>query len=124
MIALWRYPRSGPPPGSEAALAAARVTLLNAIHARQGTVQAVGSRITRIDGAPTIEFDALETIAGARRQALSTHVFQPTGEVVLEEYAPPRLLRRIRPPGVRPGASLAGAHRPVPMSRPRSGPPG
>jgi hypothetical protein len=98
VIALWRYPRSGPPPNSRTALAAARASLLTAIRARQGTVQVLSSRITRIDGAPAIESDALETIGGAPRQVLSTHVFQPTGEVVLEEYAPPAVLNQIRHP--------------------------
>jgi hypothetical protein len=98
VIALWRYPRTAPPPNTEASLAAARASLLRAVHARQGTVRVVSSRITRIDGAPAIEFDALETIGGAPRQVLSTHVFQPAGEVVLEEYAPPALLRQIRHP--------------------------
>ena len=98
VIALWRYPRTAPPPDTEASLAAARSSLLRAVHARQRTVRVVGSRITRVDGAPAIEFDALETIGGKSRQVLSTHVFQPTGEVVLEEYAPPGLLRQIRHP--------------------------
>lgn len=98
VIALWRYPRTAPPPDTGAALAAARASLLRAVHARQANVQILSSRITRIDGAPAIEFTALETIGGMARQVLSTHVFQPAGEVVLEEYAPPSLLSQIRHP--------------------------
>ncbi len=112
VIALWRYPRSSPPPSSREALAAARASLLNAIRARQRTIRVVNSRITRIDGAPTIEFNALETIGGAQRQVLSTHVFQPTGEVVLEEYAPPAVMSRIRHPlfaQVRRSLAIAGS---------------
>jgi hypothetical protein len=95
VIALWRYPRSGPPPDSQALLTAARSSLLAAIHSRQSAVRVLGSHTTTIDGAPTIEFDATETINGRPRRVLSTHVFAGRGEIVLEEYAPPSLFAEL-----------------------------
>jgi hypothetical protein len=98
VIALWRYPRPQAPPASAAALSAARDSLFAAVRARQGSVRVISSRLTRIDGAPAIEFNALESIAGRRRQVFSTHVFTAGGEVVLEEYAPPRTFLSLRRP--------------------------
>ncbi|HEY2161434.1 MAG TPA: hypothetical protein VGH24_09020 [Solirubrobacteraceae bacterium] len=98
VISLWRYARVAPPPSSSALLAAARATLFGAIRARQGSVRVVGSRLTRVSGAPAIEFHAVERFGGATRQVLSTHVFAPRSEVVLEEYAPPALFRTLRYP--------------------------
>jgi hypothetical protein len=96
VIALWRYPRSEPPPASRSLLAAARTGLFAAIHARQRSVRVIGSRTTRIGGAPAIEFDAMESINGRSRRVLSTHVFAGADEVVLEEYAPPALFGMLR----------------------------
>lgn len=98
VIALWRYPRRAPPPASESLLAAARTALFAAVHARQGSVRVIASRITRISGAPAIEFDATELIGGRSRRVLSTHVFAGGDEVVLEEYAPPALFPELRRP--------------------------
>ena len=95
VIALWHFPRPQAPPASAAALSAARNSLFAAVRIRRGSVRVISSRITRVDGAPTIEFNALESIAGRRRQVLSTHVFTAGGEVVLEEYAPPRTFTSI-----------------------------
>jgi hypothetical protein len=97
-IALWRYPRSEPPPASGARLAAARGSLLAAIRARQGAIQVLGSRLVRVGGAPAIQVNAIERIDGRPRRVLSTHVFAGGGEIVLEEYAPPALFRRLRRP--------------------------
>jgi hypothetical protein len=96
VIALWRYPRAEVPPASAAALATARAALFNAVRTRQPSVRIVGSRLARIEGAPVIEFDAVERIGGQLRQVLSTHLFEPGGELVLEEYAPPGLFTAIR----------------------------
>lgn len=96
VIALWRYPRGGPAPGSASLLAAARAALFAAIHSRQGSVSVIGSRTTRIGAAPAIEFDATELIGGRSRRVLSTHVFEGGDEVVLEEYAPPAVFPKLR----------------------------
>lgn len=98
VISLWQYARAAPPPASSALLAAARSSLLHAVRAHQGSVQVLGSSLTRISGAPAIELDAVERIAGGTRQVLSTHVFARGAEIVLEEYAPPVLFRRLRYP--------------------------
>jgi hypothetical protein len=96
VIALWRYPRSDSPPASASLLGAARTALFAAVRAQQGSVRVIGSRTTRIGGAPAIEFDASERIGGQPRRVLSTHVFAGGAEVVLEEYAPPGVFPRLR----------------------------
>lgn len=112
VIALWRYPRTEAPPASASALSTARASLFGAVRARQGSVRVINSRTARIDGAPAIEFTAVERIAGLRRQVLSTHLFTARGEVVLEEYAPPALFKSIRRPlfaRVRSSLAVIGA---------------
>ena len=112
VIVLWRYPRAAPSPSSAAELAAARASLFRAVHARQGSVRVLASRLARIDGRPAIEFDALESVAGRSRRVLSTHVFTDRAEVVLEEYAPPARFTRLRHPvfaRVRHSLALTGA---------------
>jgi hypothetical protein len=96
VIALWRYPRTGPPPTSDSLLAAARTSLFAAVHARQRSVRVIGSRTTRVTGAPAIEFDATEVLGGHSRRVLSTHVFTAGAEIVLEEYAPPAVFPKLR----------------------------
>jgi hypothetical protein len=96
VISLWRYARPTAPPSSGALLTAARATLFGAIRSRQQAVRVLGSRLTRVGGAPAIEFEAVERIGDGTRQVLSTHVFAPRSEVVLEEYAPPALFTRLR----------------------------
>lgn len=96
VIALWRYRRVEPPPVSAPALATARAALFDAIRMRQRSVRLVGSRLARVDGAPAIEFDALEHVGGQLMQVLSTHLLERGGELVLEEYAPPAVFKAIR----------------------------
>jgi len=98
VIALWRYPRVESPPVSAPALATARAALFDAIRSRQRSVRVVRSRLARVDGAPAIEFDALERVGGQLREVLSTHLFERGGELVLEEYAPPPVFKAIRHP--------------------------
>ena len=96
VISLWRYARPAAAPSSGSLLAAARATLVGAIRSRQPTARVLRSRLTRIGGAPAIEFEAVERVGGGTRQVLSTHVFAPRSEVVLEEYAPPALFTSLR----------------------------
>jgi hypothetical protein len=95
VVALWRYPRSAAPPRSAAQLSLARRALLAGARARDGGLMVIGSRILRIDGAPAIELDATEQIAGQLRRSRATHVFTDRAEIVLDEYAPVDLFDQI-----------------------------
>ncbi len=91
VIALWRFPSSGPAPVGAAALRQAAQQLISAARARDPGMRMIASQVTRIGGVPAIELDAVEQIAGHSRQVRSSHLFEPHDEVVLEEYAPPQL---------------------------------
>jgi hypothetical protein len=90
-IALWRYPRTTPPPADAAALEQARQALVAAARARDPGLTVIRSRAVQIDGAGGVELNAIERIDGAVRRVRSTHVYEPGAEIVLEEFAPPAL---------------------------------
>jgi hypothetical protein len=91
VIALWRYPRSGPPPTRAIELRSALRRLIVSARARQPKLKLIGSRIETVGGHPALELDTIQQIGPSVRQVSSTHVFSPAEEVVLEEYAPPAL---------------------------------
>jgi hypothetical protein len=88
VISLWRYPRSEPLPGDRPALAAALTALISAARARDPALRVVRSAVTRAAGAPAVELDVVERIAGQLRRVRSVHVYADGSELVLEEYAP------------------------------------
>lgn len=88
VVAVWRYPKTGPPPSAAASLAKARAALVAASRARDRGLRLLDSRPTSVDGAPAIELDAVEQIAGQPRRVRSTHAFTDRAEIVFEEYAP------------------------------------
>jgi hypothetical protein len=89
VVALWRYHRTAPPPRSPAALRSAQRLLIRDARLRDPSLELIRSTITVLDGAPAIEIDAFEKVAGLARRVRSTHVFERRAEVVLDEYAPP-----------------------------------
>jgi hypothetical protein len=89
LVALWRYARTAGAPAGRSGLRRARRALIAAVRARDRTLQLLGSSLTRVDGARAIELTAIERIAGAVRQVISTHVYVRGAELVLDEYAPP-----------------------------------
>jgi hypothetical protein len=89
VVAVWRYPRTVPPPPDRAALKLARAALISAARARGRSLTLIRTSLTRISGAPTIVLDAFERIAGGLRRVRSLHMFVPGAEIVLDEYAPP-----------------------------------
>ena len=89
LVAVWRYPRSEPLPASSAALGNARLALEAAARHRDPRLAVIRSRVLTVDGAPAIELDALEHLAGASRRVRSLHVFAFGAEIVLDAYAPP-----------------------------------
>ena len=95
VVALWRYPRTAGLPRSAAELSLARRALIRAARARDGALVVIGSRTLRVAGAPAIELDATEQVAGQLRRSRSTHVFAHGAEIVLDEYAPVSLFDQL-----------------------------
>ena len=87
VVAVWRYPRSEPLPRERPALEDAQDTLESALTARDPTFELTSSRITEADGAPAIEVEGLQTIAGQRRRVRSLHAYAKGAEVVVDAYA-------------------------------------
>jgi hypothetical protein len=91
VIALWRYPATGPAPHTAAALLQADRRLLAAARGRNHTLRLISSSTGSVAGYPAIEFRTVQRIGHQLREVASTHVFAPHEEVVLEEYSPPGL---------------------------------
>jgi hypothetical protein len=87
-VAVWRYPRVQPLPGTPAQLRRALPSLLAAVRARDSGFRLEGSRTLRIDHHPALQVVGVENVAGAVRRVRSDHVFAFGGEVVLDAYAP------------------------------------
>ena len=95
VISLWRYPLHGPAPSSAQQLQLARHRLIASARARDPALRVISSSVLRIEGDPAIRLDADERIGTGERRVLSTHVFNATEELVLEEYAPPQLFATV-----------------------------
>jgi hypothetical protein len=95
VVALWRFPRNVGPPSGAAALRRARTLLIREARARDPGMALIRSTITTLDGAPAIELDAFEQIAGHQRRVRSAHVFERRAEIVLDEYAPPQMFHSV-----------------------------
>lgn len=97
VVALWRYPSSGSaaavPP---APLSLDETALVNQARARGGLVRVLRARTATVAGQPAVVLDVLERIAGSLRRVISTHVYAPGAELVLEEYAPPAGFATVR----------------------------
>lgn len=89
VVALWRFDRAGAPPATTAALNRARRALIAAIRARDRAVTVLSAAETRVAGLHAIAVQARERIEGRLRRVISTHVYIPGAELVLDEYAPP-----------------------------------
>jgi hypothetical protein len=95
VVAIWRFPRTGLPPAGTAALKRAEAHLIGAARARDATLRLIRSKLASIDGAPAVELDAFERIAGQPRRVRSIHVFVSGAELVLDEYAPPSVFHGV-----------------------------
>lgn len=95
LVAVWRYPRSNPPPPPGAPLAGAKARLVRSVQARDPSFQLIRSKLVMVGTAPGVELDATEQFQGQLRRVRSTHVFVEGAEVVLDEYAPPSLFRTV-----------------------------
>ncbi len=88
IVAVWRYPRAAPVPGTSAALEKTRTALIRAAQAKDSSLRVISSHLGRLHGAPTIVLDAAEQISGYERRVRSTHLFGSGAEFVVDEYAP------------------------------------
>ena len=88
-VAIWRYRRTEPLPGSSAALRRARRELVRAAQKRDRSLRVHTAKVLRFRGRPALEIVGVETVAGQRRMVHSTHVFRDGSEVVVEALAPP-----------------------------------
>jgi hypothetical protein len=95
VVAVWRYPRTAPPPVGAAALRTATARLIAGARARDAGLQLIRAKLVRVGRTAAIELDALEQISGQVRRVRSTHVFLPGAELVLDEYAPLALFRSV-----------------------------
>lgn len=90
VVAVWRFPRNvGPPNGPQALRHARRQLVLEARH-RDPRLTLIRSTITKVDGVPAVELDAIEQISGHPRRVRSMHAFEQRAEIVLDEYAIPQ----------------------------------
>lgn len=87
-VALWRYPRSQPPPVGAATLARARASLVSAARQRDPTLELIRTSTGSMLGLSVIQLNAIERIGSQRRRVRSLHLFVGRSELVLEEYAP------------------------------------
>jgi hypothetical protein len=88
-VAIWRYWRTEPLPGSAGAFRRAKRELVRAARKRDRTLRVRTARVVRFDGRPALQIVGVETVAGQRRMVRSTHVFRERSEVVVEALAPP-----------------------------------
>ncbi len=89
VIALWRYPLAGAAPRSPQQLRLALQRLIASARGRSHSLKVNSSGVTRIAGRPALTLDTDQHIGHRERRLISTHVFGPSEELVLEEYAPP-----------------------------------
>jgi hypothetical protein len=82
--------------GAATPLSLEETALVNAVKAHGGLVRLVSARTTTAAGRPAVVLDALERIGGRIRRVISTHVYAPGAELVLEEYAPPAQFPSVR----------------------------
>ena len=111
VIALWHYPRSGPVPHSQHQLDGALRRLIGNARTRQPTLRLIDARVLSLAGHGALELQTIQNVGPTQRRVTSIHVFSPTQEVVLEEYAPqaafPALERSVFGP-VRHSLTVAG----------------
>jgi len=91
VIALWRYPVHGPAPQSTQQLQFARRRLIATARTRDASLRVISSNLMRVDGHPALALEADERIGAGQRHVISTHVWDGSEELVLEEYAPPEV---------------------------------
>jgi hypothetical protein len=95
VVALWRFPRSAPPPSGRRSLQRLKLELVSEARTRDPNLRLVGTASSVVGGAPSVQLDALERVGGEPHRVRSTHVFVPHAELVLDEYAPPGLFRSV-----------------------------
>ncbi len=93
VISLWRYP--GRFPATYARIQHAYKRLIaDALH-RQPKLHVLSAARLTVDGHPAVQLDATAPIGTAQERVRSLHIFTHFAELVLEEYAPPRMFDRV-----------------------------
>ena len=90
VIALWRYPLNGPAPRGNQQLKQDLRGLIASARSRDPSLKVLSSSIVEASGRPALTLNTDEHIGHRERRVMSTHVFGPGEELVLEEYAPPQ----------------------------------
>jgi hypothetical protein len=88
-LAVWRYPRTEPPPRGRIALEDAMTRLIDSARVRNPTFAVRSSEVTRIGGARGIELTGTQFVAGFEYRVRSAHLFKAGAEIVVDAYAPP-----------------------------------
>lgn len=99
-VALWRYLVRRPAPGTQSGtaadrLSAARAAVIASAKARAPGLHVLHARTETLLGLPAVVLGATERIAGSPRRVRSIHIFAPEVELVIEEYAPPKMFHAI-----------------------------
>ncbi len=95
VVAVWSFTGSAVAPSGRAELRLARRELVQLSQQRDRSLELISSQVSRVQGSPAVELDALERIGVRRRRVRSIHLFLPAGQVVLEQYAPPSLFHAV-----------------------------
>lgn len=95
VISLWRYRLPEALPTTPSRLERASRRLIAAALRREPEVRVLSATLGTVNGHPSVDLYANERIGAIRQRVRSIHVFTPTTEVVLEEYAPPSVFDRV-----------------------------
>jgi len=95
VIALWHYTAAVPTVASQAELSAQRGALLAAIRREDPGFKLLAAVPTTVDGHPAIALAGIETVNGLMREVSSEHIYLAGSELVLDEYAPPRVFATV-----------------------------
>jgi hypothetical protein len=87
-IAIWRYPRSEPLPGTRAELQTARDELVRAVKSRDSAFDVASTRVVVKEGLRAVEIVGTGTNQGSRRKVRSLHAYGRGAEVVIDAFAP------------------------------------
>jgi hypothetical protein len=95
VIAVSRFPLSAQPVGSTE-LQQDATALLAAVRAKDRHFKLSRMQTISVTGRPAVVLSGTERISGQTRRVISTHVYDPHHELVLDEYAPARMFASVK----------------------------